>query len=66
MAMERVARPPRAALAEPLALLGGLLVLIGILSLLFLPRVQPKRWRGRLIELDTSWRARLYRRLYKR
>ena len=56
----------RAALAEPLALLGGLLVVIGVLSLLLLPRPQPKRWRGRLIELDTSWRARLYRRVYKR
>ena len=56
----------RAALAEPLVLLGGLLVLIAILSLLFLPRVQPKRWRGRWIELDTSWWAQLYRRLYRR
>jgi hypothetical protein len=56
----------RAALGDPLEILGGVLVLIGILSLLFLPRVQPKRWRGRLIELDTSWRARLYRRLYRR
>jgi hypothetical protein len=56
----------RAALAEPLVLLGGLLVVIGILSLLLLPRPQPKRWRGRLIELDTSWRAQLYRRIYKR
>jgi hypothetical protein len=56
----------RAALAEPLVLLGGALVAIGVLSLLFLPRTQPKRWRGRLITLDDSWRARLYRRLYKR
>ncbi len=57
----------RAALAEPLVLLGGLLLAIGVLSLLFLPRnAQPKRWRGRLIDLDTSWQARLYRRIYKR
>ncbi len=56
----------RAAAAEPLVLLGGLLLAVGVLSLLLLPRVQPKRWRGRWIELDTSWRARLYRRIYKR
>ena len=57
----------RAALAEPLILLGMICLAIGILSLLFLPHgAQPKRWRGRLINLDDSWRARLYRRLYRR
>lgn len=56
----------RAALAGPLGSLGLVLLVIGLLSLLFLPRSQPKRWRGRLIDLDTSWRARLYRRLYRR
>lgn len=56
----------RAALAQPLVVLGVALVLIGILSALLLPRVQPKRWRGKLITLDDGWRARLYRRLYKR
>jgi hypothetical protein len=56
----------RAVLAEPLALLGIVLLSIGILSLIFLPRAQPKRWRGRLLDLDTSRRARLYRRLYRR
>jgi len=35
-------------------------------SLFLLPREQPKRWRGRLITLDDSWRARLYRRIYRR
>ena len=57
----------RAALAEPLVIVGLVLLAIGILSLLLLPHgAQPKRWRGRLIELDTSWQARLYRRLYRR
>jgi hypothetical protein len=56
----------RAALAEPVATLGILLLVFGILSLLLLPRPQPKRWRGRLIDLDDSWRARLYRRIYRR
>lgn len=57
----------RAALAEPLVLVGALLVALAILSLLFLPQgARPKRWRGRLIDLDTSPRARLYRRIYKR
>jgi hypothetical protein len=56
----------RAALAEPLVLLGGLLAAFAVLSLLLLPRSQPKRWRGRLITLDESWRAQLYRRIYKR
>ena len=56
----------RAALAEPLVLLGGALLGIGVLSLLFLRRSQPKRWRGRLVDLDESWQARLYRRIYRR
>jgi hypothetical protein len=44
-----------------------LLAIVGILSLLFLAHnAQPKRWRGRLIYLDDSWRARLYRRIYRR
>ena len=56
----------RAALARPLETIGLVLLAIGVLSLLLLPRPQPKRWRGRLIDLDTSWRARLYRRIYRR
>lgn len=56
----------RAAAAEPLIVLGGVLMGIAVLSLVFLPRVRPKRWRGRLITTDDSWRADLYRRLYKR
>jgi hypothetical protein len=56
----------RAALADPLELVGVVFVLIAVLSLAFLPRPQPKRWRGRLVELDDSWRARLYRRIYRR
>lgn len=56
----------RAAAAGPLGTLGLVLVLVGILSLVLLPAPRVKRWRGRLIELDTSWRARLYRRIYKR
>ena len=56
----------RAAPAELMIVLGGVLVGIAVLSLLFLPRVQAKRWRGRLITTDDSWRAQLYRRLYKR
>lgn len=56
----------RAALAGPLGTFGLMLVLVGVLSLVLLPAPQVKRWRGRLIELDTSWRARLYRRIYKR
>ena len=56
----------RAALARPLETFGLILVVIGVLSLILLPRPQLKRWRGRLIELDTSWRARLYHRIYKR
>jgi len=57
----------RVPLAQPLELIALLLLAIGILSLVLLPHdAQPKRWRGRLINLDTSWRGRLYRRLYRR
>jgi hypothetical protein len=56
----------RAAIASPLIYLGLLLLAIGLLSLVLLTREQPKRWRGRLIMLDDSWRARLYRRIYRR
>lgn len=56
----------RTAPAGLLGTLGMVLALIGILSLVLLPAPQVKRWRGRLIELDTSWRSRLYRRIYKR
>ena len=56
----------RAALAGPLAALGVALAVVGVLSLLLLRRSQSKRWRGRLIDLDDSWQARLYRQLYKR
>ncbi|MCC6177068.1 MAG: hypothetical protein IT305_17300 [Chloroflexi bacterium] len=56
----------RAPLASPLVYLGLALLVLGILSLLLLPRAQPKRWRGRLITLDDSWRARVYRRIYRR
>ena len=56
----------RAPVASLLLYLGVALVAIGVLSLLLLHREQPKRWRGRLITLDDSWRARLYRRIYRR
>jgi hypothetical protein len=56
----------RMPLAGPLLWIGILLLVIGVFSLILLPREQPKRWRGRLITLDESWRARLYRRLYRR
>lgn len=56
----------RAALGDPLETLGLVLLAIGGLSLILLPRAQPKRWRGRLITTDDSWRAKLYRLLYKR
>ena len=56
----------RMPLSTPLVYLGILLIVIGLLSLVLLPREQPKRWRGRLITLDDSWRARLYRRIYRR
>jgi hypothetical protein len=56
----------RMPMAGPLFYLGLLLVVIGVLSLVLLTREQPKRWRGRLITLDDSWRAQLYRRIYRR
>jgi hypothetical protein len=56
----------RMPIASPLVYLGLLLVAIGILSLVLLRREQPKRWRGRLITLDQSWQAQLYRRIYRR
>lgn len=56
----------RMPLASPVFFVGVVLLAIGLLSLLLLPREQPKRWRGRLITLDDSWRARLYRRIYRR
>lgn len=56
----------RVPLAVPLMYLGILLLAIGLVSLILLTREQPKRWRGRLITLDDSWRARLYRRIYRR
>lgn len=57
----------RSAFAEPLIIVAVALLALGVLSLLFLPRAaQPKRWRGRLIYLDDSWRGRLYRRIYRR
>jgi hypothetical protein len=56
----------RAALAGPLVFVGALLVAVGLLSLMVLRPPRVKRWRGRLIELDTSWRTRLYHRMYRR
>jgi hypothetical protein len=56
----------RMPVASPLIYVGLLLLTVGLLSLVLLPREQPKRWRGRLITLDDSWRARLYRRIYRR
>jgi hypothetical protein len=56
----------RMPIASPLVYLGLLLVAIGILSLVVLHHEQPKRWRGRLITLDESWQAQLYRRIYRR
>ena len=52
----------RALLGQPLLLIAAALLIVGVLSLVLLPHgVQPKRWRGRIIELDDSWQARLYR-----
>ena len=56
----------RMPIASPLIYVGLLLVVVGVLSLVILRREQPKRWRGRLITLDESWQARLYRRIYRR
>jgi hypothetical protein len=46
--------------------LGVALLVFGILSLIVLHREQPKRWRGRLITLDSSWQTRIYRQVYRR
>ena len=59
----RLLRIPPAGL---LFYVGVALLAIGILSLLLLRHEQPKRWRGRLITLDDSWQAQLYRRIYRR
>jgi hypothetical protein len=56
----------RVPIAVLLVYVGLLLLAVGVASLVLLPREQPKRWRGRLITLDDSWRARLYRRIYRR
>jgi hypothetical protein len=56
----------RAPVAGLLVYLGVALLAFGILSLIVLHREQPKRWRGRLITLDDSWRAKLYRQIYRR
>lgn len=55
----------RMPVAAPLFYVGIILLAAGLLSLALLPREQPKRWRGRLITLDDSWRAKLYRRIYR-
>jgi hypothetical protein len=56
----------RVPLAAPVLYVGVALLVVGILSLIVLRREQPKRWRGRLITLDESWQAKLYRWLYRR
>jgi hypothetical protein len=56
----------RVPVAAPLLYIGVALLAVGLISLVLLPREQPKRWRGRLITLDDSWRARLYRQIYRR
>lgn len=56
----------RAAMAGPLGLLGAALVVVGVISLIVLRPPTVKRWRGRLIEMDGSWRTRAYRRIYRR
>ena len=56
----------RAALAGPLELVGAVLVVVGVLSLIVLKPPTVKRWRGRLIEMDGSWRTRAYRTIYRR
>lgn len=56
----------RAAAAGPVAVVGVALVAVGVLSLLILRQPAAKRWRGRLIETDGSWRTDLYRRIYRR
>ena len=56
----------RAAMAGPLVFAGALVVAVGLVSLLILRPPTVKRWRGRLLELDTSWQTRLYHRIYRR
>lgn len=56
----------RVPLAVLLLYVGIALLVVGILSLIVLRREQPKRWRGRLIALDESWQAKVYRRIYRR
>ena len=56
----------RAALAGPLELLGAALIVVSVLSLVVLRPPAVKRWRGRLIEMEGSWRTRAYRRIYRR
>jgi hypothetical protein len=56
----------RAAYGDPLVLAGAVLIVVALLSAIVLKPSPPKRWRGRLITLDDSWRARTYRRLYRR
>ena len=56
----------RVPLAVLLLYVGVALLAVGILSLVVLRREQPKRWRGRLITVDESWQAQLYRRIYRR
>src|SRR5215210_2607220 len=41
----------RAPIGGPLFYIGLILLAVGIVSLILLPREQPKRWRGRLIVL---------------
>jgi hypothetical protein len=56
----------RAVLAGPLELLGAVLIVVAVLSLVVLRPPAVKRWRGRLIEMEGSWRTRAYRRIYRR
>lgn len=56
----------RVPFAAPVMYVGIVLLAVGVLSLILLPREQPKRWRGRLITIDDSWRAQLYRKIYRR
>ena len=56
----------RAAAAGPLELLGAALVVAAVLSLIVLRPPTVKRWRGRLIEMDGSWRSQVYQRIYRR
>ena len=56
----------RSSYGQPVETLGVVVVVFALLSLAALPRSQPKRWRGRLIELDESWRGRAYRWLFRK